>query len=283
MKAIIDFDSGVYAIASACDNRQWMYRGRTWKLKKIAEKVLLSEGKDISELQLVKDPEPWHRVEKTIHRYVDNYVESLRTSFDYEFYIKGGGNFRYNLASILPYKDDRTEEPVHREAISEFLVENYDAKRVYNVEVDDILGILSGQEDTVLVHIDKDIEQVPGLHFNPNKDEEYTIDEAEGLRRFYKQVIIGDPTDCILGLYGVGKASAHVKKLALMLTEEEMYEHVLRLYTQRFGTYAPTFLRESCQLAWMMRDDQVKYKWMELLNEEELNFYMNPYDTAEIR
>lgn len=284
MKAIIDFDSGVYAIASACDGRKWCYRGRQWETKKVAERVLLSEGKDIGELRMEKFPEPWPSVEKTVHRYVDNFLSKLETTFDFEFYIKGGGNFRFPLATILPYKDGRDSEPVHREAISEMMAEEYYAKRVYNVEVDDALGILSGPEDIVLVHIDKDIEQVPGHHFNPDKGEAYEIDEIEGLRRFYKQLIIGDSTDSILGLFGVGAKSTHVKKLDLMCTEEEMYDHVYLLYLKRFGTYAPSFMKENARLAWMMRGDSRVYYWMSsLLNGEEIDFYLNPYDTMEIK
>lgn len=271
-------------MASACDGRKWMYRGREWDHKKVAERVLLSEGKDPSELRLEKNPEPEEVVERTVRRYVSNFISDLGSVFfDYTFYIKGGGNFRHNVATILPYKDGREAEPEHRQFISDLMVSEYDAKRVYNVEVDDILGILAGEKDTILVHIDKDIEQVPGLHYNPTKKEEYSIDEIEGLRRFYKQLIIGDPTDSILGLFGLGAKSSHVKRLKDMETEEEMYESVHSLYKQRFGSYANKFMAESCILAWMMRDNQVMYKWMEeLMDKEWKAFYMNPYATAVI-
>lgn len=271
-------------MASACDGRKWVYRGREWDHKKVAERVLLSEGKDPSELRLEKHPEPQEKVAKTVRRYVDNFVSDLGDIFfDHTFYIKGGGNFRHDVATILPYKDGRETEPEHRQFISDLMVSEYDAKKVYNVEVDDILGILAGEEDTILVHIDKDIEQVPGLHYNPNRKEQYSIDETEGLRRFYKQLMIGDPTDSILGLHGVGPKSTYVKKLEKMETEDEMYDSVAMLYKQRFGSYASKFMGESCILAWMMRDNQVMYRWMsELMNEEWKAFYMNPYKTAVI-
>lgn len=282
-KAIIDFDSGVYGVASAVDGRHYAYQSERWDLKKVAEKAMERKGVDPSLLVFGTEPEEWDTVKRTMDRYVNDFIGKLPDQFNYEFYVKGGGNFRDKVATILPYKMGRGPGPHWRKAINSYMVTEHGAKMVYKVEVDDALGILAA-EDTVLVHIDKDIEQVPGLHFNPSTREEYTIDEAEGLRRVYKQLLIGDSTDAILGLHGVGAKSTHVKKLWSMDKEEEMFEHVGHLYSQRFGTYAPLFLREFMMLAWMMRDDQVLYHWMEvLLDQKDTEFYMNPYNTVEIR
>jgi hypothetical protein len=283
-KAIIDFDSGVYAIASACDGRLWTHKGKGWESKAIANKALLSKGEDPKELVLEKHPEPWHKVEKTINRYMDNFLEKLEDQFNYEIYIKGGHNFRHDIATILGYKRGREPDPFHRKGITEYLKEQYGARLVSNVEVDDVLAIYGGREDVVLVHIDKDIEQVPGYHYNPNTDTAYEVTEIEGLRSVYKQAIIGDATDAVLGLHGVGPKSTHVKKLALMMDEDQLYSHVYTLYEQRFGTYAPMFLKENMRLVWLMRDDAKVYKWMEeLLTDEEIDFYLDPWKTVEIK
>lgn len=259
-----------------------MYQGRSWDHKKVAIKALEREGKDTSLLYLHKEPEEWSRVKRTVDRYVDNFISGLPDQFNYEFYIKGGGNFRHDIATILGYKGHRDEEPYHRKGISDYMVSEFNAKKVYNVEVDDAMGVLA-TEDTILVHIDKDIDQVPGLHYNPDKDIEYEISKVEGLRNVYKQLIIGDATDAILGLFGVGAKSTHVKKLDLMLDEEEMYSHVHKLYTQRFGTYADTFMLENMQLVWLMRggEDRIAY-WMHQLIPDGLDFYENPYNTMEV-
>ena len=105
---------------------------------------------------------------------------------------------------------------------------------------------------TIICHIDKDIDICPGWHYNWLRDEKYFITPIEGLRNFYKQCLTGDKSvDNILGLFGVGKKSALLKKLDEIDDELSMYKHVRECYQDRFGTYADKFLLENGQLLWM--------------------------------
>lgn len=276
MNTWIDFDSPVYAIASACDGSQWNYKGRSWDLKAVATKALEAEGKDPTELYQTKTPEPWESVERTIVKYCNEVINNLSDSFNATLLVGGGGNFRFDIATIEPYKGNRVaDKPFHFEAIKQFIVETYEAKKVYGVEVDDAIGILA-QPGDLIISQDKDLLQLPGSHKHPLTGKEQEVSEIEGLRSFYGQVITGDTSDNIPGLYGIGSSSTYVKAIKKMETEIEMYDLVTKLYTQRFGFYWSKFLRENMMLLWLLRDPKKpKYYWQEQL--DDFNFYDQDY------
>lgn len=267
MTVLIDYDSSVYALASACDNATWNYRGRSWETKAIAIKSLEAEGKDPKELTREINPEPWDKVEYTVNKYTDSFLENF---FDYTILISGGGgNFRYDVATILPYKGNRIQDlPYHFNTIKDYLVDVYQAKKVYHVEVDDAIGILYNEGD-LLVHTDKDLNQFPGRHFNPTTKTDYTVSEIEGIRNLYTQVLIGDKTDNVLGVYGVGSSSAYVKQIASLDNEFDILELVREIYYSRFGSYYPSFLLENMRLVYLIQ----KFKPLPIIESDCLDFY----------
>ena len=126
MKTWIDFDSPIYAIACAVDGSRWNYRGRQWDLKAVAVSALEAEGKDPSELYQTKKPEPWDKVERTICKYCDDVLNTLEDPFNTTLLVGGGGNFRYDLATIETYKGNRVaDKPYHFEAVKDFIVDKY--------------------------------------------------------------------------------------------------------------------------------------------------------------
>lgn len=266
MNTWIDFDSPIYALACAVDGNQWNYKGRSWDHKAVAISALEAEGKDPSGLYLTKTPEPWDKVERTICKYCDDVINNLEDPFNTTLIVGGGGNFRYDIATIQPYKGNRiAEKPYHFDAVKEFIVEKYGAKKVYGVETDDAIGILAKPGDLIISQ-DKDLLQLPGNHKHPISGKEQTISVIEGLRSFYSQVITGDTSDSIPGLYGVGGGSAYVKSIKKMDTEVDMYDLVMKLYSQRFGSYSSMFLKENMMLLWLLRgDDAPKYYWQDQL------------------
>lgn len=177
-------------------------------------------------------------------------------------------NFRYEVATIKPYKGNRAgDKPHHYSKIREFLIDNRGAIEVFGMEADDALSIASYKsffhdeqpdEDRVVICTrDKDLLMVPGYHYSwgVGHQEETPLwyqTELEGLKCFYKQLLTGDAVDNILGLYGVGKASAHVKKIDDCISEVEMYYQVRKQYSLRFGSYADKFLLENARLLWML-------------------------------
>ena len=181
-----------------------------------------------------------NRVESTMH-----HIQQACGSSEYEFYIAGDNNFRKTLYPL--YKANRTaDKPMWLEDCREFCMEQYGAKIVNDVEVDDMCGIrmtaMEGMEECICVSLDKDLLQIPGKHYNFVKQEFYTTTPLEGLRMFYKQIILGDESDNVPGFDGKyrGKCPQFVHKLQGPLDElsEEvaMYEHVVEVYNDDVQT-----------------------------------------------
>lgn len=134
-----------------------------------------------------------------------------------EFFITGGGNFRNDLATIRKYKGNRSEfsRPTHYEAIRTYLKEAWSAKEITGQEADDEIGIRayeineqSSDQKAVIVSIDKDLDMIAGFHYNWVKKEKYVIDAKQAIFNFYMQMLVGDTTDNIPGVKGIGPKKA---------------------------------------------------------------------------
>lgn len=146
----------------------------------------------------------------------------------YELYLSGSNNFRKDVSP--EYKANRKDKipPVWLQSCREFLVTEWKAIVTDGIEADDALGI-NQTERTILCSIDKDLKQIPGKHYNFVKKEFFEVTPIDGLRYFYKQLLIGDTTDNIFGIRGIGPKKA--EKIIDPLTEEkDMFIAVRDLY-----------------------------------------------------
>lgn len=130
-----------------------------------------------------------------------------------EIYLSGPGNFRYKVATIAPYKADRPPPPVHYQALRDYLTHRWSAVVVSGMEADDKVSIRCRELEAdgcpfVLATIDKDLDQVPGLHYDYKNKVFYPIDQEEGELVFWRQCISGDATDNIPGCYKIGPTKA---------------------------------------------------------------------------
>ena len=152
---------------------------------------------------------------------------------DYKGFLTGKGNFRVELAKTVPYKGTRpTEKPVHLQALREHLVSSWGFVVVDGIEADDAVGIEAyklPEDETIMVHIDKDLNQFRGHHYNYRKKEKYYVSEFEGWYNFYLQILTGDRIDNIEGLKGIGPAKG-AKILKDCTTVEDLYDAVLKAY-----------------------------------------------------
>lgn len=166
----------------------------------------------------------------------------------YTGFISGENNFREKIATIRPYKGNRDPEakPVWYKEIKEFLIDHRRAVVVDGMEADDAIaikqmelnefnkfGLLQGMKyetpESIICTIDKDLDQIPGWHYNWRKKERYWVDVDSAIRSFYLQLIAGDPVDNIQGVPGVGVIGAD-KALEGLSSEKEYYEVARRLY-----------------------------------------------------
>lgn len=192
MKALIDGDIVVYrAAASAEEDDQWIAQARA---DQIMQDILADTG-----------------------------------STSYSVYLTGSGNFRREIAPS--YKANRPDSrPKHWEAVREFLVTQHKAVVCNGFEADDQLGIDQDKTHgaTVICSIDKDLLQIPGKHYNFVKKVFQDVTYDEGIKALYIQSLVGDRSDNIFGVQGIGPVKAE-KALAELLPEE-YYEACRSLY-----------------------------------------------------
>ena len=128
-------------------------------------------------------------------------------------------NFREKVATLLPYKGNRdsSHKPVHFSRIKDYIIESYGCRVVYGCEADDALSIYQQSVPeigtTIIYTPDKDLDMVPGWRIN-KKNEVIWIDEESARESFYMQLLMGDATDNIPGIYKLTgtKATAPLKR-----------------------------------------------------------------------
>jgi DNA polymerase-1 len=120
-------------------------------------------------------------------------------------------NFRRDHYPL--YKTNRTSEPPAMLNAAKAIVADQ-SRPVYidRLEADDILGILATNgkiENPVIITVDKDLRQIPGWHFNPDKEDfPVRVSELEADYVFYTQWLTGDSTDGFGGIKGCGPKKA---------------------------------------------------------------------------
>lgn len=242
-------------------------------------------------------PLSWPFIKSRIDGHITRILDATEAE-SYQLYLTANDdtNFRIELATIKPYKGNRpTDKPYYYDRIRDYLVETKGAIVISGMEADDAVSIeqlknitcISETKEvdwecnititefkgtTILCSIDKDLDNVVGHHFNWMKEDlgVYWISQIDGLRNFYKQLLTGDSVDNILGLFGVGKSSVHLKKLDECETELSMYLLVKEQYDKRFGSYTDQFLLENARLLHMLRfkDDEWTPPIGEVKNED---------------
>jgi 5'-3' exonuclease len=166
-------------------------------------------------------------------------------STEYIIYLSGPDNFRKGLDPT--YKAHRTQErPAFLEDCREYLVKTWGAKVTEGIEADDAIGIEATAcfaEGTAFIccSLDKDFRQIPGHHHSweisgtvngkswTKPAETVFVSPLDGLRNFYKQMLIGDPADNVTGVVGIGKVKA-AKLIDPLHTEEDMARAVIAFY-----------------------------------------------------
>lgn len=151
--------------------------------------------------------------EEGARKSLDEAIEKLKDNTKcskIQLYLTGKTNFRYD---ILPtYKHNRKDLPKPQllPMLKEYAVTKYGAKITTKIEADDACSIHLSNDpiNNILAHIDKDLNQVEGEHYNWRKDLRYELSYAQGQRVFFTQVLTGDSTDGYGGCKGIGKKKA---------------------------------------------------------------------------
>ena len=167
--------------------------------------------------------------------------------------VKGKGNFRYQVAD--DYKANRGKsKPLDpkvieiREKLTEYAWET-DCFKSDNCEADDVVSIWAQEafdagESYIIAHIDKDIDMVPGWHFNFNKKTTYFIDGDTGHYKMCIQMLTGDSTDNIMGLKGIGP------KKAEKILEGVSANNMLQVVANTWRDHHPREWEDKMEICW---------------------------------
>lgn len=144
---------------------------------------------------------------------------------EWKTYLTGSSNYRHDYAITAPYKGNRKgEKPTHHGLLREYLELSWNGKVYEGIEADDAIAIdaTTYGDDSIIVSLDKDFDQVQGWHYNFVKKEKYYVTADEGLLNFYMQFLVGDRIDNIIGVRGIGPVKA--RKLLEDKTAQEMFD-----------------------------------------------------------
>jgi DNA polymerase I len=123
-------------------------------------------------------------------------------------------NWRKAVLPAYKYARGDKAKPILFHQLREHLAQAWGAEWLPSLEGDDLLGmygtgtLVKGRR--VIVSIDKDLQQIPGLLYNPGKPERgvVTVTLPEADRYHLVQTLTGDPTDGYKGLPGCGPKCA---------------------------------------------------------------------------
>jgi hypothetical protein len=171
---------------------------------------------------------------------------------EYQGYLTGKRNFRNEIAVTAPYKGNRkSAKPKHYQLLRDYMESAWSFTMIEDQEADDAIGIAAYEMEVgeyCICSIDKDLDMLRGDHYNFVKDERYFITEEEGIKNFYKQLLMGDRVDNIIGIKGIGTVKAE-RLLKECKNENEMYLAILEAYDGNAER-----VLENGQLLWIRRE-----------------------------
>lgn len=179
----------------------------------------------------------------------------------YRGFISGQTNFRKIINT--QYKANRVgvPRPIHLTACQEFLIGEWECEVTDGHEADDALG-MAQTDKSIICSIDKDLLQVPGEHYSweitgTSHGKQWTrpatfhhTTELYGIRYFWKQMLVGDVSDNIFGVKGIGPKGAD-KLLDPLNDPTEMFELVLEKYE---GDLPRLLLNGVCLYVWQQKE-----------------------------
>lgn len=183
---------------------------------------------------------------------------------NYVGFLTKGSCFRYKIAKSKGYKSARpTEKPDLLYKLKDYLQNTLKFDIVPQLEADDLVCYWDNEleQETIICSPDKDVlKQMPGKHYNYRWTEKslgswVTTSKEDAEKFLWQQVLMGDSTDGIPGLPGIGE-----KKALKILDNIDIVKHdgydtaVLIEYIKQFGVAeGVSRFAETFKLVYMLR------------------------------
>lgn len=220
------------------------------------------------------------RCKNNIKAFISRTIDKTSASEGYVF-MKGSSNFR--TEAVPDYKGHRknsvpeaTRNMVHE--LEEFTKEF--ALTADGCEADDLCGIYSNVclkegKLPIICHIDKDLNQIPGLHYNYRHKHEhkYKVSCEDAYHMMLRQCLSGDRTDNIKGIPGIGE----VKGNAILegLDHKDYLDKVLATWQEKVeDDWETKFIQ--CANGIIIRSDDSNLKTLTLDEIKELLTWEGP-------
>ena len=173
---------------------------------------------------------------KGLERNIDDIIEAVDAD-DYLCVLSPKRTFRYD---ILPsYKGNRKAPKYPLELLKplrEYVSKHMKTHTPCYVEADDwcVWKMYAEPDEWILCHIDKDLNQAVGAHYNYSKLNAYKVAQEEADYVFYLQTLTGDTSDGYKGCPGIGPKKAEKILQTLDLTnEKQVWEAIVETYKEK--------------------------------------------------
>ena len=274
--AIFDGDEILYRCGFACQKKIYRIEGvGEFRYAKEYKQALGDLGIDHKNVLVKVDVEiePVENAYHNINSFLGEHLNELKAE-KYIIYLSGLGNFRYYLATIQPYKGNRSNnsKPPHYHEMIDYIMDEHNGVIVDGIEADDAIGIhayrhfkesegLSYKLKTIVCSQDKDLKMIPGWNYNTNSRKLTWISEKDAEVNFLVQVLSGDDSDNIPGIKGIGEITAR-KILQGYKNRDDLYALVYHEYEEYYNgdcIKAEDHLHEVCKLLWILRKPGVTW------------------------
>lgn len=226
--------------------------------------VLLIDGDSLIYYEAFKD-QTLEEAQIGINKRLLHMCEENNTN-KYVGFLTQGKCFRYKVAVSKGYKSTRpSEKPELLYQLKEYMLNVLHFDVVDGLEADDLVVYwnLEMEERTIICSPDKDVlKQTEGTHYNyrwsKNGRGSWVKTSKEEAEKFlWMQVLMGDSTDSIPGLPGVGEGKAKKIINSVKLTDNSYYEAVLDHYILTFGiAEGVSRFAETFKLVYMLQTPQ---------------------------
>ena len=200
-------------------------------------------------------------------------VEEACYSDETSMYVKGRGNYRYNVYPDYKAKrksSDLDEKMKERLNAAHAALVDLGAKHLDGYEADDLCCIeayqcMEADIAFVLSHIDKDLLQIPGNHYDFGKEVFIPMEPDEADLFFWTQCLEGDQIDNVPGVKGIGpKKAAEILK---GVTLGNRHKTIISTYDHHYGASSTQLFEQYGSSLWLLRDMNTTFMdWVSTLD-----------------
>lgn len=212
--------------------------------------VSFSRAEKIIQQEMIEDLVTMKKVHRTeALGMCEDLILLIRDPMVFCFSGKSYNTFRYKIAIEKEYKGNRKRNDLSIEEAKlkaelmqesmEAIINSHVCLLFDDLEADDLLSMLQ-DEHTYIYSNDKDLKQIPGLHYNKVTNKVDYVSPDEAYRFLAIQMLTGDSTDNICGLVGVGPKNA--EKILEGVSHKNTMNAVYKAYKKKYGIIKGTDL-----------------------------------------